>query len=505
MGDARLADGPTTEYVRVVMMFPDEPIFRGLNRPQRIEAEVFGLEWEGKIPEALVGAYFRCGPDPLFPPRVGTDIGINGDGYVSQFMIEPGHVDFRLRFVRTEKYKAERRARRALFGSYRNPFTDDPRVSGMDRTTANTSVIWYDRRLLALKEDSLPYELDPYTLETLGRFNFGGRLRSPTMTAHPKFDATSGNLLFYGFECAGLATPDTALCAATRDGRLLHEEWFVPPYGAMIHDFAVTEHHVIFPIMPTTADISRMRSGGDHWAWDPSLPMYLGIVPKQEGVAAIRYFRGPARWSFHTMNAYEDGSVIHLDTTAAPANGFFRKTDGSRASPAEGEFRLTRWTCDLANPGSSIEESQLNDLPSDFYAIDPRYVGRPYRFGFMAVKDSARPAHGIGHPRPFNSIGRIDVRSGALQLWYAGIESTVQEPVFVPKGAEAPEGAGYLLVVVNRNAEHRSELVILDAEALLDGPVARVFVPLNLRMAFHGTFVPAVQLQQSRVEPGTIE
>jgi carotenoid cleavage dioxygenase-like enzyme len=484
------------------MMFPDQPLFRGPLRPQRMECEIIELECEGEIPAVLEGAFYRCGPDPLFPPRAGTDIGINGDGYVSQFLFDRGHVDFRLRFVRTEKFKAERHARRALFGSYRNPFTDEDVVSGLDRTTANTSVIWYDRRLLALKEDGLPHELDPFTLETLGKFNFHGSLRTPTVTAHPKIDPASRKMFFYGFESAGLATPDVALCVGDSEGRLLHEEWFVPPYGALIHDFAMTENFVIFPIMPTTANIERMRAGGDHWAWDPSQPMYLGIVPKALGACAIRYFRGPARWSFHTMNAFEHGSLVYLDTTAAHSNGFFRHIDGNPPDSEKGEFRLTRWTCDLASPEDCFTEVQLNDLPSDFYTVDSRFVGKAYRYGFMAVKDPSRPVNGIGNPRPFNSIGRIDVRSGEVNLWYAGEESSVQEPVFVQKSPDAPEGLGYLLAVVNRHAEHRSEVVILDAEALDRGPVARMFVPLNLRMAFHGTFVPAAALRHARARTG---
>src|SRR5271163_4372612 len=50
--------------------------------------------------------------------------------------------------------------------------------------------------LLALKEDSPPYALDPNTLETLGLYTFGGRLKSRTFSAHPKFDPDC-NVLTY--------------------------------------------------------------------------------------------------------------------------------------------------------------------------------------------------------------------------------------------------------------------------------------------------------------------
>jgi carotenoid cleavage dioxygenase len=61
--------------------FPENPLFRGFNRPQRIECDVFELEYAGEIPAALNGAFYRCGPDPRFPPFDKDDLGLNGDGF----------------------------------------------------------------------------------------------------------------------------------------------------------------------------------------------------------------------------------------------------------------------------------------------------------------------------------------------------------------------------------------------------------------------------------------
>jgi carotenoid cleavage dioxygenase len=52
--------------------------------------------------------------------------------------------------------------------------------------------------LLALKEDSPPYALDPNTLETLGLYTFGGQLKSRTFSAHPKFDPDTGEMIVFG-------------------------------------------------------------------------------------------------------------------------------------------------------------------------------------------------------------------------------------------------------------------------------------------------------------------
>jgi carotenoid cleavage dioxygenase len=53
----------------------------------------------------------------------------------------------RSRYVRTARFEAERKARRALFGKYRNLYTDQPEVKGVDRTVSNTTPVWHAGRL----------------------------------------------------------------------------------------------------------------------------------------------------------------------------------------------------------------------------------------------------------------------------------------------------------------------------------------------------------------------
>jgi carotenoid cleavage dioxygenase len=65
---------------------------------------------------------------------------------ISRFLIENGQVDYDIRYVHTARYLAERKARCALFGRYRNPFTDLPEVKGVDRTVSNTTPVWHAGR-----------------------------------------------------------------------------------------------------------------------------------------------------------------------------------------------------------------------------------------------------------------------------------------------------------------------------------------------------------------------
>lgn len=486
--------------------FPDLPIYSGFDRPGRIEADLFELEVEGEIPLHLQGTFYRVAPEPQFPPRLGEDIVINGDGMISLFRFESGHVDFRSRYVRTEKFELERAARRSLFGAYRNPFTDDSSVRGRNRGTANTNVLMHGDRLLALKEDSPPIELDPDTLQTLGPWTDDGRLTSRTTTAHPKIDPETGEMVFFGFAAKGETTRDIAYYVADAHGRILREEWFEAPYAAEIHDFAVTRDHVLFAILPTTTSLERLREGGPHWLWDPTRQAEIAIFSRQEGVRSLRWFKGPPRWLFHFFNAYSVGPKVIADACVSEAQTFpfmYPDTQGGAFDPAKAVPRITRWTFDLSSSGDMFEERTLWTHYCEFPRIDDRVAMAQHRYGFVVANEPARDFKGGGLFGPaFNTIVRYDFATGATESFALDENSTAQEPVFVPRTPDAPEGDGYLLVLVNRFDTMLNDLLVLDTLKIVDGPIAVIKLPIRLRNGVHGNWVPQHLLDRSRRRRG---
>ena len=115
-------------------------------------------------------------------------------------------------------------------------------------------------------------------------------------------------------------------------------------------------------------------------------------MPRRGGVKNVRWFKGPGRWSFHTMNAFEEGSRLHIDLTVSEINGFayLPSADGKPWNPQRAKSCLTRWTVDLAGASDTFSERRLWDTASDFYKTDPRVLTRPYRHGFMAARDTTR-------------------------------------------------------------------------------------------------------------------
>jgi len=177
--------------------FPNHPNLTGGYAPIQMECSALNLVIDGEIPLELNGTLYRNGPNPQFAPRGGYHW-FAGDGMVHAFHIENGRVSYKNRWPRTVKWELENEAGESLFAIF-NPQENDPRVAGVQTNgTANTNIVWHGGKLLALVESNAPFELDPETLESLGTWTFNDKLEGP-MTAHPKIDPDTGEMLFFGY------------------------------------------------------------------------------------------------------------------------------------------------------------------------------------------------------------------------------------------------------------------------------------------------------------------
>ncbi|MDB5576389.1 MAG: lignostilbene alpha-beta-dioxygenase [Bradyrhizobium sp.] len=476
-------------------VFPTTRAFAGYNQPVRMEAEVLDCEVEGSIPDGIAGSFYRVQPDPQFPPLLGDDIAFNGDGQVSMFRFEGGRVDFRHRWVRTDKFVLEQAAGRALFGAYRNPLSDDPQVHGRYRGTANTNIVPHGGKLYALKEDSPPVLLDPATIETIGYTDFAGKLGGQTFTAHPKLDPVTGQMIAFGYAAKGMCTRDMVYYEISPDGELTRETWFELPYYCMMHDFGVTRDYAVFHVVPIVGSVERLERGMPHFGFDTTKEIWLGVLPRNGEARDIRWFTAPNCFASHVMNAFNDGRKIYFDTPVARNNmfPFFPDVHGAPFDPRGGEAHLTRWTIDLDrsdNGFSGVE--QLSKLSGEFPRIDDRYAMQPYRHGYMLVQDASKPAStrsisGLS----MNTLSHRDHATGREKCWFVGADSGLQEPCFIPAHADAPEGEGWLVSVALRYDEMRSDLLLFDAQRVDEGPVATVKLPMRLRFGLHGNWQAA--------------
>lgn len=305
------------------VQYPDLPFFVGEGLPCRFEAEVYNCSIRGQIPKAVEGTFYRIMPDPPWAPLYDHDIFINGDGCVNALRFHNGSVDFKSRYVRTEKFCVERAARKAVYGFYRNRYSDDPRVKHKIHSTANTHVVYFENQILALKEDSKPYAIDPDTLETKGYYDFHNQYTAPTHTAHPKIDAVTGEMVTMGYETKGDQTNWVTYYLFDKNGKKLEECWVEAPYAGMMHDMSATDKWIIFALIPLeAASVDELQHGSKHFAWNKNRPLTFGILPRRNATPeAVRWFEYKNAFYGHTGNSFDgDDGCVYLDAPLTYGN-----------------------------------------------------------------------------------------------------------------------------------------------------------------------------------------
>jgi carotenoid cleavage dioxygenase-like enzyme len=91
----------------------------------------------------------------------------------------------------------------------------------------------------------------------------------------------------------------------------------------------------------------------------------------------------------------------------------------------------------------------------------------------------------------FDSIAHVDLKSGKRTTYGFASGDAPGEPVFVPRSVDAPEGDGWVVTVVYRGAEDRSDFVVFDAGAIQAGPIGAAKLPRRVPFGFHGNWRPA--------------
>jgi carotenoid cleavage dioxygenase len=195
----------------------------------------------------------------------------------------------------------------------------------------------------------------------------------------------------------------------------------------------------------------------------------------------MRWFTTEPCYVFHPMNMWEDGDRLFADVMQYETAPLFPGADGSPARPDAA--RLARWTFDLSGKSDAITREYIDDLAGEFPRVDDRRAGLPYTHGYFAA-DTRNAMDDT-----FDAVVHIDLRSGARQVYSFPPGDVPGEPVFVPGGPA--EGEGWLLTIVYRGREDRSDVAIFDAAAVERGPIGLAHLPCRVPFGFHGNWVAA--------------
>jgi len=447
--------------------------------PWSSEGAARDLPVVGRIPRELNGTYYRNGPNPAFPP-LGRYHWFDGDGMIHAVTLDDGRASYRNRYVLSRGLREEQEAGRALYrGLLEFQATEIPGF----KNTGNTNIVWHAGKLLALVEAALPTRMMAGPLDTVGEYDFDGRLAGP-MTAHPKLDPETGEMLFFGYSPF---PPYLTYHVAAADGALVRSEVIDVAWPSMMHDFAITKDHVIFILCPLVFSFERLAERGGAFSWEPERGTRLGIMPRRGGNADVRWFDTDPSYVFHPMNAYEDGDAIVLDVARYERLDFMSaaavEEPGYRDANAA---RLHRWRIDLARGG--VASTPLDDIVTEFPRVDERRLGRRHRFGYMAARE---PELNDGAQPLWTAVRKYDLERGGVTERRFGAGNGVGEPLFVPRTAAAGEDDGWVLVLVYDAAHDTSDFWILDAQDVAGEPVARVALPHRVPYGFHGNWVAA--------------
>ncbi len=438
---------------------PDLPFhLRGNYAPVTQEVSATDLAVIGTLPPDLCGRFFRNGPNP----RSGrSPHWFAGDGMIHGTRLREGRAEwYRNRWVRT----------RALDEPDARMIDDRGTV---DRTigVANTHVVEHAGRILALVESSFPHELTP-ELETIGVYDFAGRLDT-AMTAHPKICPLTGEMHFFGY---GFLPPYLTYHRVSAAGELVQSEVIDVPGATMIHDFSITETHVIFMDLPVVFDLGLAMRGGMPYRWDDDYGARLGVMPRGATGVQPTWFDIDPCYVFHPMNSFDvvgaDGAAEQIVLDAARYPELWRLDSATFQTNAS----LHRFTLDLTTGAAS--ERALDDRPIEFPRVSDDRVGRTNGLGY-AVSSSTE----------HSSIVRYDLGGDRSTAHDFGGDRVAGEPVFVPRAGSTSEGDGYLLTYVYDKPSGSSEFVVLDAADVAREPLARVPLPQRVPFGFHGSWI----------------
>jgi carotenoid cleavage dioxygenase len=227
-------------------------------------------------------------------------------------------------------------------------------------------------------------------------------------------------------------------------------------------------------------------SGKPPYAWEPGKGAYVGVMKRNGTAKEIIWFRAEACYVFHVMNAWEDGNRIIADVMQFEEAPLFPHPDGRPTDPEKSRARHCRWTFDLSGNTDRFQQTYLDDLTGEFPRIDDRRAGLKSRHGWYACANPRLPMFGA-----LSGIVHVDSTGKRLGQYLLPSGDTISEPVFVERSKDAAEGDGWLLAVVWRARENRSDLAVFNATDIEAGPAALVQLGHRVPDGFHGNWVGA--------------
>ncbi|MEP0643369.1 carotenoid oxygenase family protein, partial [Parasphingorhabdus sp.] len=460
------------------------PVFEEVDRDD--------LEIIGTIPADIDGLYIRNTENPVHD-SIGRYHPFDGDGMIHTIRLQGGKASYRNRFVRTEGFEAEQAEGGPLWVGIMGKPDDSKRkgwgAHGSVKDSSSTDVVVHAGAILStFYQCGEGYRLDPETLETLGT---AGWVPEDGISAHPKVDEATGELLFFNYSTKA---PFLQYGVVGSDNQLKHLVPIDLPGARLPHDMAFTENFAIFNDCPLYWKPELIERNLYIPAYHPDEPTRFGIIPRMGQPEDIKWFDAKPTYVLHWTNAYEDGDEVVLDgyfqnePVPAPLTNFPAGYESMGASIDLHSFKpeLHRWRFNMKT-GETKEETLFNDYPVEFGMINQQVAGQPYRYVYSATGE---PGWFL-----FNGLTKHDLETGEADHISFGEQRFGSEAPFIPRANAQSEDDGYLISFITDMAQDRSECIIIDAQNVAAGPVCTIILPHRISSGTHATWATAEQIK----------
>jgi len=456
-----------------------QPWTRGLANPisSRLETPIVPIE--GQWPQEMAGVFYRNGPAQH--ERAGERYAhwFDGDGMIQSYQIGDGTVAHLGRMIETPKYKAEEMAGRFLRPAFGTAVDLQAGVrSADDINVANISVLPMHDELLALWEGGSATSMDLDTLATNGRKIWSAETNGLPFSAHCKTDP-DGTIWNFG---TSNFSGQLVVYHISPTGQLLNVKLHALEPNGMVHDFIVTERHLIVLVPPLRLD-QPQSTFIDAFSWQGNEPS-AGLVFDKETLSLQRRFELEGDFHFHFGNAWEEADGTLMFDYCASNDASFVKQNAQglmRGSydPA-GDAPTHHYQVTVSPNGTGVRE--LIGENAEFPRMDPRLVGLRNRFIYSVWRheSSESPFH--------HGIAKVDLTRGTRQTFDYGSTIAAEEHVFIPRPGGMDDQDGWLLGTTLNMENGTTSLNVFNASHIADGPIASARLPYATPLGFHGAF-----------------
>ncbi len=480
---------PTTlvNTVNATLDDDDHPYLHGAWTPNFNEFNADDMEVIGSIPKDIAGVYLRNTENPVHN-SIGKYHPFDGDGMLHMMHFADGKASYRNRFVRTRGFTAEAEAGGPLWvgmaGRTERTLRPGRCTNEFIKDSSSTDVVVHAGKALStFWQCGEGYRLDPVTLDQLGIESW-----TPIdgISAHPKVDERSGELLFFNYS---KHAPYMHYGVVGADNKLKH---YIPvelPGPRLPHDMAFSENYSILCDFPMFWNAELLKQNIHLPMMHEGIPSRFAVLPRYGNPEDVRWFDADPTYVLHFNNAYEDGDELVLEgyfennPMPGPINHGPERYRDLLAFLDMHQVRpqLHRWYFNLKD-GSTREECIYNDEPVEFGTINQQYAGRKHRYAYSTLM---KPGWFL-----FTGLVKHDLETGSHSRYEFGEDRYGSEAPFVPRVGAKDEDDGYLVSFITDMKNDRSECILLDAKNIAAGPVCQIILPHRICSGTHACWAP---------------